>query len=229
MAWKIGGAVLAGVVLIVGIVAYTVFKPPAQASGPVQSVAIERASGTATAPAAAPVFEIEPGESQARFVIDEILRGEPKTVVGVTNQVAGQIAVDPTNPDAARIGEIRINARTLATDSTSRDRMVQNQILATAEHEYIAFRPKELVGLPDRAGIGETMRFSIVGDLSIRGVTREVIFDATVTPESASRLAGNASTTIRYAEWGIAIPRVPSVTGVSDDVQLHVDFVATTG
>jgi polyisoprenoid-binding protein YceI len=82
------------------------------------------------------------------------------------------------------------------------------------------------VGLPDRAAVGQPFSFQIVGDLTIRGVARPATFEATVTPESAERLRGSAVTTIRYADWGISIPQVPAVTGVSEQVQLQLDFVA---
>jgi polyisoprenoid-binding protein YceI len=215
---------LVGLLGVVGVVAYAFLRPPPAATGPIEAVALEQTSG---APASATVFEIEPEQSQERFVINEVLRGSPKTVVGTTDQVAGQIVLDPTDPDRAQLGAISINARTFATDSTQRDRAIQNLILQTEQHEYITFTPKRMVGLPDRAGIGQPLAFQIVGDLSIRGVTREATFETTVTPHSQDRLEGNASTTIRYADWGITIPQVPAVTGVADHVQLQLDFVAT--
>ena len=36
-----------------------------------------------------------------------------------------------------------------------------------------------------------------------------------------------ATTTIKYADWGISIPQVPFVSGVQDSVTLALDFVAT--
>lgn len=219
--------VFLGLVGLVGVVAYSYLKPPSEATAPVQAIPIEQATGAPPGSAGATVFQIDPEESEARFVIDEVLRGSPKTVVGTTDQVAGQLAVDPTNPDTAQIGTIRINARTFATDSTQRDRAIQNQILQTDQHEYISFTPTELVRLSDSMRVGEALTVQIVGDLTIRGVTREATFDAIVTPQSASRLAGSAMTTIRHADWGISIPQVPAVAGVSDEVQLQLDFVAT--
>ena len=47
-----------------------------------------------------------------------------------------------------------------------------------------------------------------------------------VTPTAENRLQGTASSTIRYADWGVSIPQVPSVAGVGDQVALHLDFVA---
>lgn len=213
-------------VALVGAGLYAVLKPPPEASAPIQSVALTQ-SRPAESAATVTRFDIQPGESEARFVIDEVLRGSPKTVVGATNQVAGQIAVDPARPGGAEVGTILINARTFTTDSTSRDRMIQNQILETEGYEYIAFEPTALAGLPTSASIGDVLAFKVDGNLTIRGVTRPVTFDASVMPETASRLEGSATTTIRFADWSISIPQVPAVTGVSDEVRLELTFVAT--
>lgn len=172
------------------------------------------------------IFEIEQDESRARYVIDEVLRGTPATVVGSTNQVAGQIAVYPDGR-SVQVGTILINARAFATDESRRDRTVQNQILLTNQYEYITFLPTAIEGLPASSSVGGTYTFRITGGLTIRDVTREVTFDVTVTPVSESRLEGSARTTIRYADWGVSIPQVPFVASVSDEVQLELDFVAT--
>jgi len=50
-----------------------------------------------------------------------------------------------------------------------------------------------------------------------------------MTPAAENRLEGTATTTIRYADWGVSIPQVPSVTGVSDSLGLQLDFVANAG
>ena len=212
------------VVALVAVAGYSMFKPPAEATAPIASAPVGQGSvGTAGDPA---VFEIDPNASAARFVIDEILRGSPYTVVGTTNQVAGQIAADLDDLDTAQVGAIRINARTLTTDADGRNRMLKNQILQTDQHEYITFTPKQMVGLPETVTVGQSFTFQMVGDLTIKDVTRGATFDVVVTPTAENRLEGTASTTIRYADWGVSIPQVPSVAGVADQVALHLDFVA---
>jgi polyisoprenoid-binding protein YceI len=126
-------------------------------------------------------------------------------VVGTTNQVAGQVAADLKDIDAAKVGEIRINARTLTTDSESRNRMLQNQILQTGQHEYITFTPTRMVGLPETATVGQSITFQMVGNLTIKGQQRETTFDVTVTPTANNQLEGTAKTTINYADWGVSI------------------------
>jgi polyisoprenoid-binding protein YceI len=217
--------VLLVAVAITAVVGYTIFRPPAQASGPIQAAPVAGNAGVAST--AARVFQIDPNASSAEFVIDEVLRGSPKTVVGTTNQVAGQIAADLKDLDAAQVGTITIDARTLTTDADGRNRMLQNQILQTGEHEYITFTPKQMVGLPETATVGQSFTFQMVGDLTIRGTTREATFDVAVTPTADNRLEGSAFTTVRYADWGVSIPQVPSVAGVEDQVDLKLNFVAT--
>lgn len=284
------GAVLFVVVAAVGYAGYSIFKPPAQASGPITSVPIAQATQvpaattaaqpaaaattaskpaaaattapvaaatTAPAPAAssgygtaaqakpaattaaaapaattvaatapAPLFEIDQSASKAKFIIDEILNGSPKTVIGETSQVAGQIAADLKDIDAAKVGAIRVNARTLTTDAQSRNRMLQNQILQTEQHEFITFTPTRMVGLPETAAVGQAITFKMIGNLSIKGQEREATFDVTMTPTAENRLEGTAKTTIKYADWGVSVPKVPSVAGVSDDLGLELNFVA---
>lgn len=217
--------VLLVMVAVAAVVGYTVFRPPAQASGPIQAAPV--AGSTAAATPTGRVFQIDPNASSAEFVIDEILRGSPKTVVGTTNQVAGQIAADLKDMDAAQVGTISINARTLTTDADGRNRMLQNQILQTGEHELITFTPKRMVGLPETATLGQSFSFQMIGDLTIRGTTREATFDVSVTPTSDNRLEGSAFSTVRYADWGVSIPQVPSVAGVEEHVDLKLTFVAT--
>lgn len=216
--------VLLAAIAVATVVGYTVFRPPAQASAPIEAAPV--AAGAAASPAAAAVYEIDPNASTATFVVDEVLRGSPKTVVGTTSQVAGQIAANLDDLDQARVGEIRINARTISTDESGRNRMIQNAILQTDQHEYITFTPKQMIGLPDSATVGQPFTFQMVGDLTIRGMPKETTFNVQVTPTDDNRLEGTASTTIRYADWGVSIPQVPAVAGVADQVALHLEFVA---
>ena len=218
-----GATVLVAVMILVGVVAYAYLKPVAAASEPIQAIAITSTAGTTTGNT---TYTISQDSSKASFVIDEVLNGAPVTVVGSTNQVAGQLSVNPTSPAAAQIGTIQINARTFATDSANRDKATQNRILETESYEYITFVPTSLVGLPETATVGQSYTFQIVGQLTIRDQTHEATFNATVTPAADGTLQGNVTTTINYADWGIAVPSVPFVTGLAETVTLNLDFVA---
>lgn len=175
------------------------------------------------------IFQISQADSRVRFEIDEELRGEPKTVVGVTDQVAGEIALDFSDLSTAQIGVIQINARTLQTDSDRRDRAIQNEILDTGAYEFITFTPSAVNDLPNATGIGEEVAFTVDGDLTIRDVTQPATFDVVATAVSESEVRGTAVTTIDREAFGLRIPSVPMVANVEEEVELYIEFVARTG
>ncbi|WP_448337961.1 YceI family protein [Chloroflexus aurantiacus] len=216
------------------LAAPTAIPTAAQDAPTVAPAATETVTPDAPAPTPAassgPVlqlFAIDQSRSEARFLIDEVLRGSPITVVGVTDQVAGQIALDPNYPQAAQVGVIQINARTLTTDNELRNRAIKNAILRTNQFELITFTPRVITGLPDTVTIGVPFEFTIEGDLTITDVTRPVTFTVTVTPVSQSEISGLATTTILYRDFNLTIPDSPSVDTVADEVRLELEFVAT--
>jgi polyisoprenoid-binding protein YceI len=187
----------------------------------------EAASDTTSSTKVNPViFEIVQSNSVARFIINEVLNGAPKTVVGATDQVAGEIAIDLDDPPRSQVGTIAVNARTLTTDNDFRNRAIKNRILSTDNYEFVTFTPTEIVGLPSVTTIGESFAFQMVGDLTVRDVTNQVTFEVTVTPISETQLEGLALTTILYGDFGLTIPEVPSVAGVDDEVRLEIEFAA---
>jgi polyisoprenoid-binding protein YceI len=196
---------------------------PEQASAPISAPAVE-----AVEPGAIQ-FEIVPAESEVRFFIDEVLRGEPVTVLGQTNQIAGQISVDPDQPARTQVGPIRINARTLETDSSQRNRAINNFVLQTGQFEFIEFTPTALQGLPEQVTIGQPFTLQVVGDLTIRDVTKPVTFEMTVTPVSETRLEATGKTTVQRGDYNLTIPSVPFVADVAEEVHLEIDLVATPG
>ena len=172
------------------------------------------------------IFEISQDESEVRFELDEDLRGSRLTVVGTTDQVAGQIALDLSDLSTTQIGEIQINARTLATDNNFRNRAIQNEILDTGDFEFISFVPTAVNDLPDSAAVGEEITFTIDGDLTVRDITEAVTFTVTATAVSETQISGTATATVLRETYGLTIPEVPNVANVEDEVDLIITFVA---
>ena len=188
-----------------------------------QAPAAAQPTGDAT------LYRIVSEESEARYEIDELLRGEPFRVVGRTDQVAGDIILDFADASASQVGVIRINVRTLMTDEERRDRATRSRILQSAEdaYEFVDFTPSALEGLPDAVSVGDTATFTIVGDLKIREITAEARFQATVNVVAEDRLEGTAEATVLRSTYDLIIPNVPFVADVSDEVLLGIEFVAT--
>ena len=220
-----GIVALLGLVVIVsvGAIAYVFLGSSTAASAPISAPTLVAASSTS----GTQLFQIVPDQSEVHFTMSEMLHGQPNTVIGRTNQVAGSIAIDPTQPANSQVGPIRVDARTLVTDSSMRNRIIERAILQSDQFEYIEFKPTALTGLPQSVALDQPFTFRITGDLTIRSVTHPITFDATVTPVSATQVKGTAAATIQRADYNLVIPSVPSVADVSEAVQLQIDFVAT--
>jgi polyisoprenoid-binding protein YceI len=221
---------------MVMVSACSILQEPEEASAPIEAIPLEEAT---EAPAetteeeepaeeesgsSVVIFQINPDNSSVSFVLDEELRGQPKTVVGETNQVAGEIAFDKNDLSTAQVGVIQVNARTLATDNDFRNRALNNEILETGDHEFITFTPTAINGLPDSVEPGESVSFTLVGDLTIRDITNEATFDVEATLVSDTEFTGTASTIVTRTDYGLVIPSVPNVANVEEEVELYIDF-----
>jgi polyisoprenoid-binding protein YceI len=192
---------------------------------------------TAVPPEAAPTestlgvstYRFVAGETTARFVVDEILSGNPKTVVGETDAVTGAISLDWGAPMQAVLGPVEVDLSGLETDSSFRNRAIREAILQSdrEENRVATFSATEISGLPEAVTPGTSYELTITGDLTIKGTTRPVSFDAVVTPISEDRIEGTASLSIPYADFGVEIPFLPpQVASVGDIVSLEIDLVA---
>ena len=175
-------------------------------------------------------YDVDRQQSEARFIINEVLRGRPNTVVGTTNQIAGSIAIQ-FDPAAVEIGEFVINVRSIRTDDEVRDRTIRGQILESArdEYEFSSFRPVEVANVPDVIAAGDTFEIDVIGDLTVRDVTTRTTFAMEISVESEDRISGLGRTTITWAELDITIPYVGGdsiVASVADSLDLELAFVA---
>ncbi len=200
-------------------------NPTAEAVEPATEQVATEESAAGTGPVA---FRVVPEESQARFVIQEVLAGADTTVIGATNAVEGQIMADFANPAQSSAGAFRVDLSTLLTDNSFRNRAIREMILQTdnPEFQYAVFEPAALTGLPESVAIGQPFSFQATGDLTIRGTTQPVTFDVTATPVSEARIEGSATLTLPYSTF-VTIPRLPpQVASVSENVTLELAFVA---
>lgn len=209
-------------VLVMGLVACGTLSEPEEASAPIEAVPLDTSSSTA----ALRTYQISSSDSTVTFALDEELMGQPKTVVGTTNQVAGEIAVNLADLSTAQVGVIQINARGLSTDNNMRTRTMQNRILETGEFEFITFTPTMVNGLPDSTTVGESLSFTISGDLTIRDITQPVVFAVTASVVSETQLSGTATAIVNRADFDLQIPSVPNVANVEEEVELTIEFVA---
>lgn len=191
------------------------------------------ASSTATSTAgtaSVATYKIASG-TKAEFNINEELRGSPFLVIGTTADVAGSVQVDQAKPEDSVIGTIKINARTLKTDSSSRDNAISRYVLKSedAANEFITFEAKEITGVPADAAAkvaaGQAVTFKVRGDLTIAGITKSTVFDANFTLAKNGQITGTAQAKIKRSDFKLVIPSVPFVANVQDEFLIKINAV----
>ncbi len=160
--------------------------------------------------------DVPTGEAAVSFAgyrVVEVLAGgvDESTVVGRTAEVAGAIELSGTALVAATV---EIEMATLRTDDSHRDSHAR-EALNTKEFPLAVFTLVEPVELPVRLLEGESLSGSVVGDLTIKGVTNRVVFDL------EAQLAGNTivvvgSAAVIFSDYGVDAPTSAAVISVED-------------
>ncbi len=190
------------------------------------------AAFAAPAALATPVdYVLDPTASQASFLIGENLLGRENTAVGTTNVVTGGVSIDGDDPSALAFQVFTVDVSTLTTDDRMRDGQIRNNILQTnrAGNATVTFAPASVAGLELPLVAGTTQTVQLTGELTVKGVTRTVVFDLDLEVVSDGDLRGTASTVVQLTDFDISVPRVPLVARVDEDVRLVLDFRLVAG
>lgn len=173
-------------------------------------------------------YALDPAQSEARFVIGEVLAGEDNTVVGATQAVEGLINLDPNNPTEATVGSIRVDVSTLMTDNNRRDGAIRTFILQTdnPSNQFAVYLVNDIEGLPEQVEQGVPYALTLSGDLTVHGVTVPTAFNGEAVLTGEGQVRGSFSATVTRQDFNLSIPNVPLVANVDEQVRLELDFVA---
>jgi len=171
-------------------------------------------------------FVLDPSASEARFLIGENLLGRETTAVGATQAVSGGLVLDLEDPSALAFEPFVVDVTQLRTDERQRDGQIQNRILQTNRtgNGAVTFQPTAVTGLEFPLAPGASQSVQLTGDLTIKGVTRQAVFELELTVVSATELTGSAATVVKLTDYELSVPRVPLVARVDDEVRLELDF-----
>ena len=198
----------------------------------VAATGVRRESGTAGAQdRAAPVrYLVVPEGSEVRYRVREQLVGLsfPNDAVGVTTTVDGLIVFDAQGRLASGDSRFTVDLRTLRSDEGRRDNYVRRNTLETDRYPLVTFVPTETRRLPFPFPGTGSVPFELVGDLTVKEVTRRVSWDATASFDGP-RVAVQARTAFRFGDFGLRVPRVSVVLSVEDEIKLEADLVLRRG
>ncbi len=178
-------------------------------------------------PAAVRVFVIDSAQSSAAYAVEEIFFSDNRlfTAVGVTNAVEGAFEVTSNDKPSGKVTRIRVDLRTLKSDSPRRDNAIRRQWLESDKYPYADFVSTDALNLPESYAEGEQVTFTLVGDMTVRDVTKPVEWTVVGTLQG-NTVTGEAKTVIKMSDFGFAAPDIGGVLKAEDEVALTVTFVA---
>ncbi|MFQ3537032.1 MAG: YceI family protein [Aggregatilineales bacterium] len=166
-------------------------------------------------------------ESEACYQVGEILNGSFVLAVGVTREIAGEVAIDLGNLANSQLSEeINVNLAQIRSDQRNRDNwMISERGFNFNRFPIAKFTDAELIGLPERAyREGETLTFQIRGNLQVREAVRETVFTAMGRYENGV-LVVTAFADLKLTELGLTPPNLGFVS-VNDDMRIVLNLVA---
>ena len=181
-----------------------------------------------TPPSGSERYVVVPAESRAVYRAEEVFFGPNNrfhVAVGTTNAVRGELWIDRSDPRRSRIGAITVDISTLKSDANERDRMIRTQWLESSRFPMAQFTPTAITGLPDAYVPGQELFVQIVGDLTVRQVTRPVTF-ATTLKLNGPALTGVATTNILMTDFGFSPPSLLGILKAQNQVTIEFDFTA---
>ena len=122
--------------------------------------------------------------------------------------------------------KLTVDLRTLTSDQEMRDGFIKGErALNTAQFPTVEFVPKRAVGLPWPFPTASPAQagFQLVGDMTVRGVTKEVTWNVVATFRNGV-VAGRADTEFTFATFEIPKPQLARLMSVDDAIKLEVEL-----
>ncbi|WP_437653156.1 YceI family protein [Sorangium sp. So ce1182] len=172
-------------------------------------------------PSQAARWTIDAAHSSVSFSVRHMMISN---VRGEFERVAGEVTYDPRRPEASKISAT-IDVASIHTREEKRDEHLRSaDFFDAATHPTITFVATSV----RRRGEG----LDIAGDLTIRGVSREVTLAVSelsgehTDPYGNRRLGATATTKIRRGDFGMSFNAILETGGVlvGDEISIHLDI-----
>ena len=189
------------------------------------SPAAEPTAATLTKPATR--FVIDSGASTASYAVDEVFLAEnrPFRAIGTANSVSGNLEVVTDGVPAGSVSNIRVDLRTLTSDSPRRDQAIRTRWLESDTYPYAEFTSTEALNLPAQYTPGSTVTFTLKGNLTVRGITIPTTWEVTGVLADGV-ITADATTAVTMSSFGFDPPNIAGMIRAEDGVTLTVHIVA---
>lgn len=166
-------------------------------------------------------YEIDPAHSSAQFSVRHMMI---TNVRGGFSSVKGTVVYDSENPSDSSV-EATIDVHTIATLDAQRDAHLKSADFLDAEkYPTITFKSKKVEVEGSEEG-------KVTGDLTIHGVTKEVVLKVEGPSQEGKdpwgniRIGASASTKIKRSDFGLTWNAALETGGimVGDDLKIELD------
>jgi len=161
-------------------------------------------------------WQLDPPHSAAQFAVRHM---GISTVRGTFTKVSGTVQYNPADLAQTSL-DVTIDPASVDSRVEMRDNDIRGaRLLDVAKYPTITFKSKRV----EPAGSG---KLKVTGDLTMHGVTKEVVLDVDgpsqpiKDPRGNSRMGASATTTINRRDFGVS--SFPSAM-IADDVAITLD------
>ena len=166
-------------------------------------------------------YKIDPAHSTAQFVVRHMMI---TNVRGAFSNIQGSVTWDPANPGLSAV-EAVIDTTTINTNDATRDgHLKSGDFLEVEKYPTMTFKSTGV----ESEGEGEV---EVLGDLTIHGVTKQVILKVegptaeNKDPWGNLRIGASATTKIRRSEFGLTYNAALETGGIliGDEVRIELE------
>ena len=169
-------------------------------------------------------------KSKATVRVREQLVGVnlPSDAVLTATGATGSFALNGDGTFASG-SKISFDLTTLSSDERARDSFIKQDTLQVRQFPRADFEPTKVTGLSLPLATSGTLTFTLTGNMTIRGKTKEVTFDVVANRDGGDLTATvTANPSWKFGDFGMTAPSVPfRVVSVTDEIRVAIDLVAT--
>jgi polyisoprenoid-binding protein YceI len=169
-------------------------------------------------------------KSKATIRVREQLVGVslPSDAVLTATGAKGSFALNADGTFASG-SKITFEISTLSSDERNRDDFVKRDTLRVSQFPTAEFAPTKTTGLTVPMPASGTFTFTLTGNMTIKGTTKEVTFDVEAKRDGSDLTAtATANPSWKFGDFGMTAPSVSfRVLSIVDEMRATIDIVAT--
>lgn len=168
----------------------------------------------------ATIWQLDGAHSSAGFTVKHMMISK---VHGIFSKMSGTLQYDGSDVTKAQV-EAKVDVASINTNDVQRDTHLKSaDFLDSEKFPQIIFKSKKI----EKSGSG----LKLTGDLTMHGITKEVVFNAEgpsqemKDPYGNIKIGASAMTTLKRKEFGLLWNAALEAGGVmvSDDVSLTIE------